>query len=350
MTNRKIFFLSAGIIFFTVLFYFIYFAGNTCSGLEVNKSTIINIHYERGMRFYRQHEYDKAISELEKVLKIEPGHIKAKKYLAAATKSMNKNILEQLCKQADVFYKQKEYQKAMDTYKKALEVVPADAYASYRMELLNAKIERLEEAKKNTQAKLKQSKKELQRFAKEREKRERLLKKRAEAELNKEEKEEQKKQARILKENIDNKDTKQQKVLTENIAIENERQEARLVKRALRPDTTTLSKDVEQDAFLSEQMKELEKLYRIKFLFELGEKYYNEAEYRRAIETFQQVIDLEASPRVFYTPYAQDYIEKAKGKLEEQVSKDRVREIEDMENEMINKVIDAKRTPSEQKR
>lgn len=345
--NRRISFLSIGVIIFTALFYF---AGDSCSGLEVNKATIINIHYERGVRFYKQHEYDKAISELEKVLEMESEHLKAKKYLAAATKDKNKKILEQLCKVADVFYKQGEYQKAMETYKKALEVMPADAYVSYRMELSQAKIERLEERKKNTPSKLKQSTKELERLTKERERRERLLKKQAELELNREEKAGQKKEAAIAKESPEMKDIKQKKTPTENIALENEslpNQKANLIKRALKPPALIPSKDIDQDVLVSEQMKELEKLYRIKFLFELGEKYYKEGEYRRATEAFRQVIDLESGLKTLYTPYAQNYIEKIREKLQEELSKDMDKEIQDMERDMIDKIIDSKRVSTE---
>ena len=173
--NRKISVLSKGMVIFAILFYYIYFAGYTCSGAGGSTSTIINMHYERGVRFYKQGEYDKAISELESILYIDANYKKAKKYLAAAIKRKNKKIVNQLYKEASDYYKQQEYQRALETYQKVVEVMPDDGYSLYKIELLRAKIEKLDKLKQSRRHK--ERTRELERLTKERIEKEKLLKK-----------------------------------------------------------------------------------------------------------------------------------------------------------------------------
>ncbi|NQU18769.1 secretin and TonB N-terminal domain-containing protein, partial [bacterium] len=69
--------------------------------------------------------------------------------------------------------------------------------------------------------------------------------------------------------------------------------------------------------------------------------------YRRAIEAFRQVVDLEGDYDILYTPHADSYIEKSKEKLREQIRSDKLKEIKDIESEMITKVIEAARISTE---
>ena len=349
--NRKISVLSKGMVIFVILFYFIYFAGYICSaaGGKVSlKDVIVNMHYERGVRLYKKGHYDRAIEELMRAIEINTDHKKARKYLSAAIKKKNKEIVDGLYKDASAYYQQKKYQEALDTYKKVLEIMPDDGYSLYKIELLRSKIEKLEKLKENVQYKVEQRTKELEKLTTERKEKERLLKeKTAKASLEKmhKEKEKQKEELQaMIEERVKEKYyQEEEKTLVKKIALEKvaiTEQEAELKRYASAQAAKEGAKEAEDE-------EEKEKLYKIKILFELGKKYYNEGRYRRAIEAFQQVVDLEGNPRILYTPHAEDYIKKAKEKLQEQILRDKLREIEDIENEMITKVIDAARISTE---
>jgi len=103
-----------------------------------------------------------------------------------------------------------------------------------------------------------------------------------------------------------------------------------------------------QGISMTKEASEAEKNNKIKLLFELGKKYYNKEQYRRAKEAFQQVVDLEKDTRnAIYTPEAKNYLKKSQDQISDQLRQDKVREVEDIESEMISKVIEAARISTE---
>lgn len=141
--NRKNTLLK-GLIIFAILLSSLYFTSHACRGAVSNDkdASLIKMHYGRGIKFYKQAEYDKAIREFNSVLYFDSEHAKAKKYLAASIKRKNKIIVNKLYKEANAYYKQREYQRALDSYEKVLQVIPNDGYALYRIEIVKAKIEK----------------------------------------------------------------------------------------------------------------------------------------------------------------------------------------------------------------
>jgi len=348
--NRKIYALSLskGTIVLTILLYFVCFACYTFSvaeGKTTLKSAIVNMHYERGLRLYKQGSYNRAIEEFKRVLELNSAHAKARKYLTAAVKRKNKKIIDELYKEARGYYKQKENQKALDTYKKVLEIKPDDRYSLYTIEMLKSKIEKLEKLKENARYRVEQRTEELEKLTEKKKEKERLLKEEAAKALLESQSQEREKQKKELEQMIEESVKEkyyqeEEKTLVKKIALEKEivsRQDEELKKYV-----SAKSRKKEP-----EDMAKKEGLYKIKILYEMGKKYYNKGLYRRAIEAFRQVVDLEGDYDILYTPHADSYIEKSKEKLREQIRSDKLKEIKDIESEMITKVIEAARISTE---
>jgi len=341
--NRRISIITKGLMIFTILFYFIYFACYTCSGAGgANGSSIMSMHYDRGIRFYKQGEYDKAINELESVLYIDPTHKKAKKYMDAAIKKRNKKIVNKLYRQASAYYKQKQYEKALSSYQDVLKVIPDDGYALYKIELLKARIEKAEQL--DERDKHQKRTEELEKLVQEGIEKEKIKaqveeldEQRRERDRKKQEAEEKKKlelKGAERKADIANQLDDAEELLSEDIQV------------AL-PAISVFSEPVSAGRIKPREMTEKEKIRRAKSLYVSGKQYYSEGHYYRAISTFQQVVDSEFGSKIVYTPYAERYIERAKKKIQQDIRIDKVQEVEDIEDEMINKVIDAARISAE---
>jgi type II secretory pathway component GspD/PulD (secretin) len=67
-------------------------------------------------------------------------------------------------------------------------------------------------------------------------------------------------------------------------------------------------------------------------------KLYNMGMYKESIRAFEEIIKIEGNPRIKYTPYAKDYIEKANLKIEEQNKEKLNKALEGKENEMMDEV------------
>ncbi|MDD5005098.1 MAG: tetratricopeptide repeat protein [Candidatus Omnitrophica bacterium] len=348
--NRKISMVMVMAIF-AILFYSIYFTSYASSATgtkSVLKTAIVNMHCERGVRLYKTGNYDKAIEEFIRALELDPGNAGAKKYLTASVKQKNKKMIDQLYKDASIFFQKNEYGKAIEAYKKVLEIKPNDSYSMYKIESLNAVIEKEDKLKQNDQYKESQRAKELEKVAKEKAEKERLLKQQAEqiaSEVARKEKANQKAEMRQIKE----KQIKEiEQMINEKIDEGSQEEEAPAEGAVSEGKSVSAPKAGPAAASESSLSKEgRERSYKIKLLFELGKKYYNMSQYRRAIEAFQQAVDLEAGSPLIYTAQAKEYIDKSKDKIRGQIRQDKVREIEDIENEMINRVIEAAKLPTE---
>jgi type II secretory pathway component GspD/PulD (secretin) len=67
-------------------------------------------------------------------------------------------------------------------------------------------------------------------------------------------------------------------------------------------------------------------------------KLYNMGMYKESIRAFEEIIKIEGNPRIKYTPYAKDYIEKANLKVEEQNKEKLNKAVDSKENEMMDEV------------
>jgi general secretion pathway protein D len=308
------------------------------------------MHYERGMRFYKSGDYDKAVSEFESVLYLDSNNKQAKKYLETAVKRRDKKIVNELYRQANDYCKQEQYQNALSAYENVLKIIPGDGYSQYQIELLKAKIEKAQKVQKGER--FKKRTEELERLAQEGLEKGELLDKLEEAEAKRNEKLTRKKEAeekRLEKIKQEKKNTDMAKDLNK---VEDKVVKERIGEKVSLPAitiSTAEKKEVRTQTVVAQEKDSAEKelIKKIKSLYQLGKRYYNEGDYRKSIDIFQQVIDLEGNPSITYTPYAEKFISKAEKKLVERVRLDKVKEVEDIEDDMINKVIDASKVPTD---
>jgi len=122
----------------------LFFCANLYSYTQDTRDKLIEIHYKRGIWFYKQCHYDKAYEEFEKVIEIDPENKSAKKYLAITSKKKNKTVIYSLYDQAKEFMQERQYQEALDTYKSALEIMPNDGYSKFQTEYLEDKIRKID--------------------------------------------------------------------------------------------------------------------------------------------------------------------------------------------------------------
>jgi|GEM_PF-872551 len=87
------------------------------------------------------------------------------------------------------------------------------------------------------------------------------------------------------------------------------------------------------------------KVRQIEELWIQARRLYSQGHYDAAIRNFQKIVELEGNPRIKYTPYAKEYIEKARGKVLQNNEISLVAEIGLIEQEMINQVIVEQRPP-----
>ncbi|MFH1621734.1 MAG: tetratricopeptide repeat protein [Candidatus Omnitrophota bacterium] len=335
--NRKMSILFKAMIIFAILFYCIYFTSYTCSEAGLATHGLIELHYERGLRLYKTGEYEKAIMELESVLYLDANHKKAKKYLQAAKKRYNKKVVNQLYREANDYYKQREFDEALGTYQKILSIIPDDGYSLYKIELLKSRIEK--EIKLREKEEYRKRVEELERLSQEGLEKEKMQKKLDILELERQEKERRKREferKQLSKLRIKARESDMVKDLdkVQNLLTKDE--------KIVSPSISVFSQEKfeGEDVFI-DKSSEKERIKKVKSLYKLGKEHYRDREYRKAISIFQEVIDLEIHFRKVYTPYAERYIKKAKKKIRAEIGSAKVKEVEEIESEMINKIIES---------
>jgi len=125
---------------------FIFFAVSRPSGWAQEESAelICNIYYERGVRLYKQAEYERATEEFRRIIELCPQHEKAQQYLSAAKKKQAKQTIFNLYDEAKRAQAQRDYRGALQAYRKVLEIVPGDGYALHHIALLEYKVDKSE--------------------------------------------------------------------------------------------------------------------------------------------------------------------------------------------------------------
>ena len=408
--NRKRSLVFKGIIIFAILLSPLYFTSHACRGADSNEkdASLIKMHYDRGIKFYKKAEYDKAIREFNSVLYFDPDHAKAKKYLDASIKRKNKKIVTKLYKEADAYYKQKEYQKALDSYEEVLRVIPDDGYALYKIEIMKAKIEKqirldksvryakraeelekLAQQSKETEIQLVQAvaldKIEKEKAVQDKEDKKKLeeaiLEERRKSDITKDleeleesvidekevllpaikvTKEEPKKAEAPVK--LTKAEPVQKEVILPGIkVVEKEeavaKELARAKKTAPKKESVLLKEikvlEKEQKALAAkkvaeERARKAAKIREVKSLYKLGKQHYAHGDYEEAISVFDQVMKFDNEFSLVYKPYAKKYLEKANNRLEASIRKDNLQDIQDADVELMDQVIaTAAATPKE---
>jgi len=129
---------------FLLFFVCSFFCATSYDFNHYTKNRLLNLHYKRGLEFYRLNNYDKASSEFEKVLEIDPNNKKAKKYCDVIQKKKNKAKIKSLFQQAKELIRQRQYRQALDVYKSVQELAPNDGYSRFQIEYLEDKINKLD--------------------------------------------------------------------------------------------------------------------------------------------------------------------------------------------------------------
>ena len=269
--------------------------------------------YKRGVEFYKQGEYEKAIEEFKRVLELKPEHANAKKYLESSQNKKNQKVVNKLYDQAQGYYRQKEYQKALDTYNEVLKIVQDDGYSQYNIALLRARIAKIEKRSKQLRER------EFARLTKDTVKKKEVMKEEADIE---QERLDEEQQIEDIKEDIDEaveiKRTKEELMkLLGDIVQEAEESVSQKDKRIPEIVSSIPTESIDRFSLLKEddgfivlkEMNEKAKEERVKLTYNIAKEYYRNRDYERAIEAFNQVISLEEMvTKKRYTPYAQKYI------------------------------------------
>lgn len=106
---------------------------------------IVELHYQNGVKYYKRGLYDKALSEFEKTLSLDPSHEEAKDYVekiakmdekqkrVEAKKSENEQLKE-LYKKGKELYAQHDFEGAQAVFQQILKIKPVDDFASFYRE------------------------------------------------------------------------------------------------------------------------------------------------------------------------------------------------------------------------
>ncbi|MBI5145256.1 MAG: tetratricopeptide repeat protein [Candidatus Omnitrophica bacterium] len=121
-------------------------------------------------------------------------------------------------------------------------------------------------------------------------------------------------------------------------------------KQELKTKIYEMKRDLAQERALVEimviaQQEEEAKVKKIEVLWQRARKLYAQGRYDEAIRDFQEIVELEGNPRIKYTPYAKEYIDKAKDKILEQKKSALSKDVERAENNMVNKVLEQQIPP-----
>ena len=90
---------------------------------------------------------------------------------------------------------------------------------------------------------------------------------------------------------------------------------------------------------LNKQKEDQAKIEKIEKLWVQARQLYRNGMYEEAVKYFQEIIRLEGNPRIKYTPYAKEYIEKAQAKIAEKKEIALSQELENVERSMIDEVV-----------
>lgn len=286
-----------------------------------NKATllIVAIRYERGVRLYKQGEYESAVREFQRILELDPDHKKAKKYLSASKRKKTKKIVQQLYDQAEKYYRQKEYQKAIDAFEGVLKIMQDDGYSLYNIEVLKARIEKIERRNRDRRTHV------LERLSKQTEKKKARMQKQVAQELALQEEKQQIAEIKHhIGEAVTDKYQKKEKTFVMEMALrEAEEAIAQKDKRVSELIASIPQETIDDGFSMLKGLSAQERIKRTQLTYRIAKDYYKQKDYFRAIEAFEQVIALENdATRKRYSIHAQRYIDRAQRQLEKEIEKE----------------------------
>lgn len=280
---------------------------------------IIAIRYERGVHCYKQRNYEQAIQEFQRILELNPAHQRAEKYLAASKKQRTKKTVHELYGQAEAYYKQREYQKAIDAYQDVLTIMENDGYSMYNLEILKARIEKTERQKRERRS---QTIERLDRDIAEKKSRENQ-RRAQELAL-----QEQQQRITEIKSHVDETVAEQyreeEKSLVMATALREAEDAVAQKDRRISELITAIPQETMDEGFsLLQGLSAQEKAKRAQRTYGVAKDYYRQKDYVRAVEAFQQVIVLEENARrKRYSVHAARYIRRANSQLKSIMKKE----------------------------
>ncbi len=163
-------------IFFAALV--VFFAFSCVSFAALSDQAAIEYHYQNGVKYYNRGLYEKAQTEFEKTLSLDPAHGEAKEYLEKVKvakeekkgvdeKKSDKSEVRELYDEAKELYAKRDYEAALEVFRKILEIKPIDDFASFYKERCEIFISRaLAKEKKAEEQKQLKEKKQAERLSK----------------------------------------------------------------------------------------------------------------------------------------------------------------------------------------
>lgn len=295
-----------------------------------SQQLIVDTHFKRGVQFYKQRNYDQAIEEFSRVLEVKPGHVKAKKYLSSSQAKKNDDLILGLYEQADGYTKQGDYQKALDTYQKVSQIGSDGGYASYKITLLQDKLDKRAKAQQRRQDKQTRKQQALER---------KQLKQKQSSKEGQARPKERPCSVSLPRQQPDESSAaqKEKELSTEMALAEAESLLAQRDKHINEIIESMPSAAIQQPVVpVAMSEEEIRKNSRQAYL--QAKRHYAKKDYKHAITLFKQVLALEQQSSKRYTKAARDYINKAERKLQQQQMR-QVKEIQSLEREMINRLV-----------
>jgi len=114
------------------------------------KLEIVNL-YDGALQSFNQGQYDKAISDLDRLLALEPGHEEAKNLRAMAKRKITplskqeEEEVRRLFLRGMQHFAKDEYQKAIEQWQKILEIDPTNESVKRNIEEAKERLKQLEE-------------------------------------------------------------------------------------------------------------------------------------------------------------------------------------------------------------
>jgi type II secretory pathway component GspD/PulD (secretin) len=306
-------------ILLVILFYLFVGQSNLFSG---EREKILQ-YLQQGEYFYKRGNYDQAIGEFNKVLEISPHNRIAQVYLEKA-----KLKEERQRKLAELKAK-----KETERKNRLEEIARRKEELRKRYEELQAKREAERKSKEERKAKLKE----------ERQRKLAELKAKKETELKAKQEQLARKREELLQKKRELKTKREQELRAKQKVKEELAQlKAKIIEEKQKK---IAEKKKNAEIMLEKHRQDQTKIEKIEELWRQAKMLYNKGMYEEAIRDFEKIIELEGNPRIKYTPYAKEYIKKAKEKMRQKAETELFEDVKRIEEEMIQEVIKRQKPP-----
>ena len=138
-------------------------AQNLINKVKETKKEKMQKHWDKAMEYYNNEDYEKCVPHFEAILKIDPQHEQSKRILGRLEEIVRKSKLKNLWESGVIYYKQGDYEKAVSQFEEILKIDPAHAQSKTFIKRAEKEMLLLEDAKKK-KAKLESDRKDAEKY------------------------------------------------------------------------------------------------------------------------------------------------------------------------------------------